>query len=470
MMKTLSLLLFPLFVFGTSPNQTEETTPILPGSHLPFEVSIELANFSLPAGLHSGVEAVYDGKWILFAGRTNGLHGFNATNNFPPAFQNTLVYVIDPANGTVFYKDLNDPSSGLTQKEVDLLSVTSPQSYQHKKTLYMTGGYGIDRATGLFNTKPYLTAINLPGLVQWVLSGVPLKSSIRQLEHPIFQVTGGYMDRGDGGLTLLIFGQNFTGQYTPGSNGEYIEQVRRFYIHDDGKKLSVHIKKSLPEVRDPNYRRRDLNIIPIVRNLIGESVPSFAALSGVFTIPGGIWTVPVLIDIKGTAEMNNPHSPATFKQGMNNYVCPTLGLYSGHFGSMYIVLFGGLSYGYFDSNGFQTDEEIPFINQVTTITYDQHAQFSQYLMDAAYPVIPSNFSNPGNPLLFGAGAFFFRSEALCSYDNGVVKYDDIPKDRTLMGYIVGGIMSTLPNTSQNSDSAASPYIFKVWLKKRITSF
>ena len=33
----------------------------------------------------------------------------------------------------------------------------------------------------------------------------------------------------------------------------------------------------------------------------------------------------------------------------------------------------------------------------------------------------------------------------------------------MIGYIVGGIMSTLPNTNVRSDTAASPYIFKVTL-------
>jgi hypothetical protein len=33
----------------------------------------------------------------------------------------------------------------------------------------------------------------------------------------------------------------------------------------------------------------------------------------------------------------------------------------------------------------------------------------------------------------------------------------------VVGFIVGGIQSTLPNTTAESDSAASPYIFTVTL-------
>lgn len=461
-------LAFHLHIFAISPNQTDTVSPIYSGANLPFQVSVELADFALPNGYHSGVKGIYEGKWLLLAGRTNGMHGFGPTDNFPPSQQNTTVYVVDPLTRIVYSKDLTDSSSGLTQAEIDLLSVTSPQGYQRKSTLYMTGGYGVDTATGDFTTKPFLTAIDIPGLMEWVINPsptVPARTSIRFLENPIFQVTGGYMARGDGNLMLLIFGQNFTGQYTTGSNGVYSEQVRRFYINDNGKTISVKIKKSLPEIRDPSYRRRDLNVIPIVRDLMGESVPSFVALSGVFTELGGIWTVPVMININGKSEMEDPLKTSTFKQAMNNYAAPVLSMYSGHFGSTYMTLFGGLSFGYFDSSGFQTDEEIPFINQITTVQYDQKAQFSQYLMDATYPVILSTASNPGNVLLFGAGATFIPLNILSTYDNGVIKYDHLHKGRSLMGYIVGGIQSTVPNTSSISDSAASPYIFKVYLQK-----
>jgi len=50
---------------------------------------------------------------------------------------------------------------------------------------------------------------------------------------------------------------------------------------------------------------------------------------------------------------------------------------------------GGISFGYFDNGVFQTDGELPFINQVTTIRIDPQGRFTQYLMDAEYPVILS---------------------------------------------------------------------------------
>ncbi len=467
----------PLFSFFTvvsfcnlaavNPNQTETTSPIYPGSELPFSIDIEEADFSLPNGIHSGVTAIHDGKWLLLAGRTNGLHGFDATDNFPPSQQNTTVYVVDPKKKKVYTRSLKDAGSGLSQKQIDSLSVVSPQSYQDGKTLYMTGGYGINTANGTFSTKNALTAIDIPGLMDWVMEPKHSKKAkyyIRQIFDPIFQVTGGYMTKNSDGLTLLIFGQNFEGPYTDSSNGVYLEQIHRFIIDGDTKKLTIKKKETLPETRNPNYRRRDLNVVPIVLKEDWDACQSFLALSGVFTEAGGIWTVPVFITKNGKAYMPNPSDPDTFKQGMNNYASPTICLFSNENRKSYTILLGGLSYGFFQDGTFQKDEDIPFINQVTTIRIDKHKKFKQYLMDAEYPVILSTGSNPGNQLLFGAGAKFMPVK-LPDYKNGVIKLDLLKCKRELIGYIVGGIASTLTFTNTRSDSMASSYIFKVYLTK-----
>lgn len=446
---------------ATSANQTADLSPIFSQDSLPFTIGIEQESFSLPNGLHSYVSAIYDGKWLLLAGRTNGLHGFeNTDDNFPPRKQNTVVYVVDPLKQTVHSRGLDDPTSGLTQEQIDLLSVTSAQSFQDGKTLYISGGYGVDSSNGEFSTKSALTAIDIPLLMKWVKK--PTKSNaahlaIRQTFDPILQVTGGYMTSVDSGLTtLLIFGQNFTGYYTDSSNGNYTQQVRRFKIVDNGRTLQVVKQQYFPS--NPNYRRRDLNVVPIIQ----DEGKAFVALSGVFTLDTGIWTVPVTIQNNGDSYMPDPSLPDTFKQGMNNYVCPTASLYDSSKKNMYILLMGGISFGYFSHGVFKTNAEIPFINQVTTVKINKHGHYTQYLMDNKYPVIRSTWSNPGRKLLFGAGAAFFPSDNISTYSNGVIKFNKI-KASIVLGYIVGGIMSTMHNTQSNSDSAASPYIFKVIL-------
>lgn len=447
-------------------NQTPTTTPIITDQSLPFGVHLELADFELPNGLQSYAFAIFQGKWLFIDGRTNGLHDFSSgDDNFPPSAQNKVVYVVDPIAKTVFSRSLHDPSSGLSQRQIDLLSVTSPQSYYQDDTLYITGGYGVDSATGEFSTKDCLTAINIPGLMHWVMNPSPSETAsqhIRQLFHPIFQVTGGYMTKIRDNPTLLVFGQNFKGYYHSDSNGLYTQQVRRFNIIDDGTKLGVRVLSSRPGYPQPAFRRRDLNVVPIIHYEGGRYHQQLIAFSGVFTIPGGIWTVPVVINSRGKCTMDSPYLPGTFKQGMNNYVCPTVGMFSKKSGNMYTIFLGGISYGYFEDGQFTTDPEIPFINQITTVKYDKEGNFSQYLMDAEYPVIISTQSNPGNRLLFGAGAQFIPVNEELFYGNGVLNFD-LLKEPVLVGYVVGGIQSTVPNTNGPSDTAASPYIFKVFI-------
>jgi hypothetical protein len=449
-------------------NQTPDVSPIFPQDSLPLRITIEQADFSLPSGVQSYVAGTFGGRWLILAGRINGLHGFDPNNNFPPNEQNSTVFVVDPVQETVAMRLLTAPGSGLTQSQVDLLSVTSAQSYQVGNTLYMTGGYGVDTSTGNFSTKDALTAIDVPGLMQWVDNTSPGDTAaqhIRQIHDPVFQVTGGQMRLGTGGVTMLMLGQNFVGDNVF-VDGTYTEQVRRFRISDNGVTLSVAPLSPLPAIPDANYRRRDLNVVPLIRD--GNDA-GWAALSGVFTPGNGVWTVPVQIAGDGTPSMADPTNPSTFKQGMNGYASANFGAYSPSTRQMYTVLLGGISFGYFAGGAFVTDAELPFINQVTTIRQSPDGVVSQYIMNSEYPFIASTGSNPGNQLLFGAGAHLFAAAGVPVYGNGVMDLDQLGGSRPrVIGYIVGGIMSTLPNTNAQSDTAASPYIFKVTLKSTLT--
>lgn len=318
-------------------NQTPNVTEPLSEDSLPYRVTLELADFILPAGLHSFAYAVYQGEWLFIAGRTNGLHDVNNTdpteNSFPPSAQNTLVYVVNPTTGKSYFRSLYDPSSHLSQAQIDLLSVSNPLFHQtkNKKVLYLVGGYGIDNLTNTMGTKSTLTAIDVPNLIKWVKKPTGSKSALKCMRftsHPILQLTGGVMLQADEHQPhLLAFGQNFDGNYTTASNGTYSRQIRPIQIIDDGKTLFVHPHKQ-PDP-NPNYRRRDLNVVPIIKKQENTYITSYTALSGVFTPPDiddtpGAWTVPIEINRDGSSKMLDPNDPNTLAQAMNNYSCPTL--------------------------------------------------------------------------------------------------------------------------------------------------
>jgi hypothetical protein len=451
--------------WAVAQNQTATLNQVAPGNvfpfSVPFSVQIQTA-FVMPSGLQSFVLGTYQGQWLLLSGRINGLHGFGNSNNFPPDTQNTAVVVVNPAKHTVTTRLLTDAESGLTQAQIDLLTVTGAQFFQSGTTLYMCGGYGFDTATNNFTTKAALTAIDVPGLIQWVTKPRPgntAAENISSVSNPIFQESGGVMVEESPGHALLVFGEDFEGAITVSSTGTYSGQVRRFIIQGSGSRLRVTPQTASPVSPNTDFDRTDLNVVPSIEH----NQQGFTALSGVFTPGFGVWTVPVNINSVGVPTEANPNLVATFKQGMNNFACPTLQLYSSKKDTFYSMQMGGISYGFFQNNTFETDAELPFINQVTTIRCDSNGMYSQFLMAGQYPVTLSTGSNPGNPLLFGAGATFIPAAGLRTYSNGVLRLDNLGTKPVLAGYIVGGIQSTLPNTNTESDTSASPYVFSVTL-------
>ncbi|MEX2171619.1 MAG: hypothetical protein WD851_20035 [Pirellulales bacterium] len=455
------LILFPAGVRAA--NQTPDLSAIDLTGNVPYRIQLRQFDFGpeeMPT-LQSYAAGVHDGKWVLISGRTNGLHGFtnNSSTNFPAAAQNREVWVIDPVSRQSWSRPLDDPTSGLSEATILSLTPTNTQFYQRADRLYMTGGYGVAPAGG-FNTFDTLTAIDLPDMIDWVVSGAGSASAaMRQIADPAFKVTGGAMYEIDG-RTHLVFGQDFVGGYNPSKNGTYTNQVRSFNIVDDGVLLSVNTPSSTTP--DPAYRRRDLNVFPAIRSGPGGLENELVVLSGVFTETNGAWTVPVEVDATGQTTMADPNLPSTFKQGMNNYHSAKLGLYSEGSGAMHEVLFGGISLQYIDpvTGLIATDDNFPFINEITSVAIDAAGNYTQHLLGE----FPELLDNEGKRLRFGANAEFFHAEGVPIYDNGVIKFDELT-GQTVLGYIFGGIAANAPHVRgvPGAASAASDLIFEVVL-------
>jgi len=450
-------------------HQTNSFSPVLLNSRLPYRLAVQPYGFGaaqLPT-LHSYAAGRADGKWVLIAGRTNGLHGFEsvAANNFPAASQNREVWVIDPVARQSWRRSLEDPSSDLTPTEINSLTPTNNQFYQRGDRLYMTGGYGLQlelpNGSPLNGTFDTLSAIDLPGIAEWAMGGSgTARDHIRQISDSLFRVTGGAMHEIDG-RTHLVFGQNFQGNYTPGTNGIYTNQVRSFDIFDDGTTLAI--ANPLSSTPNAAYRRRDLNVVPVIQpGTGGELNEELVALSGVFTTSNGVWTVPVRIDSQGNPTMSDPASSDTFKQGMNGYHSAKLGLYAETLGEMHVLTFGGISLQFLNTltGQVETDNGMPFVNDFASIVIDSTGQFSQHRI-GEFPVMTDV---QGNRLRFGANAEFFPAEGIETFENGVIKLDALGQPTTL-GYIFGGIAANGPHTRgvPGVTSVASNVIFEVTL-------
>jgi hypothetical protein len=437
-------------------NQTATVSPIDVSGSLPYQISVQSYDFGaadLPT-LQSYAAGVYQGKWVLIAGRTNGLHSFenSGSANFPANFRNQDVWVIDPISKQSWHRSLATDSSVTAQMLSDLTPANT-EFTQVGDRLYMAGGY-----TGSGTTNA-LSAIDLPGLANWVISGAGQAANyIRQVHDNNFQVTGGAMYAMNGRMHL-VFGQNFTGGYIPGKDGAYTQQVRSFDIVDNGTTLGFANLTSTSQA--PDYRRRDLNVYPAVKRNPDRTLgQGLVALSGVFTLTNGAWTVPVAIDSNGNPTMADPNAPGTFKQGMNNYHSAKIGLFSESTNQMHEMLFGGISLEDYDrtTQTFVVDNNLPFINQITSIVADQNGNYSQHLLGEFPTILDQN----GNRLRFGTDAEFFLAPGVPTYDNGVIKMDLLTQQQTI-GYIFGGIFSNMPNTRgvAGAFSGASNDIFEM---------
>lgn len=452
-------------------HQTSTFTPIQSAAGLPYRISVqpyEFGSAQLP-GLHSYAAGHYNGKWVLMSGRTNGVHDLDQAGeqSFPPESQNRDVWVIDPVTRQSWHRSLGnptsgvtDPASGLTPEQIASLTATNNQFEQVGRRLYIAGGYGLN-TIGEFTTFDMLTAVDLPGLVDWVVTGAGHAADhMRQFTNPTTSVTGGAMYE-MGGRMHIVFGQDFEGPYSPRSDGAYTRQVRSFDIVDDGTDLSIANVTQTTAVSA--YRRRDLNVVPVVRSDgMGGEKEGLVALSGVFTTSFGAWTVPVEIDADGIPTMANPSAPTTFKQGFNGYHSAKLGLYSEASGEMHELLLGGISVQFRDelTGDIVTDNDMPFVNDLTSIVVGADGAYSQHHLGYFPEVLDGN----GKRWRFGANAEFFAAEGVDAFGNGVIKLDQLA-GRTTLGYIFGGIMTNGPHTRGFPDvtSTASFRVFEVVL-------
>lgn len=462
-------------------HQTSTTSPIVVGG-LPYEVQLSRYDaehtFERPA-VHSFVAGEHDHQWVVIGGLSNGLHGFDIDNDtIPERKQNADVWVIDPVAKTSWRRSLvpGEENSGLTEEQLLSIYTANAQFEQVGDRLYVTGGFGDDDVLdpSSRDTFDYLTAFDLPGLVDWAKGGSgQAVDHIRQAQDDLFKVTGGDMAHIDGKMHL-VFGQDFNQPYAGNSvNGEYTKQVRTFTIQDDGQTLEfTEVQSTAPE---DHFRRRDLNVYPTITDNEGSLEPGLTVLSGVFTTTRGAWTVPVEIDADGNPAQvdhgNDPlnaggeldDDPAVFKQGMNNYHSAKLGMFSETSGAMHELLFGGITLQEYDeeTGEFVTDNQLPNTSQISAVVRDASGGYQQHYV-GAYPEIYTDEEDP-QLMRFGSNAEFFLAEGISTYENGVINLDALPFGETTLGYIFGGLITNAPHVFGNplALSSASGEIFEV---------
>ncbi len=414
----------------------------------PFNIQLEPLNIPNVGGLQSYAFGQHDGKWLIIGGRLDGLHRRQPFATFDIAGHNNQLIVIDPST----LQKWSAPLASLPVAMQEQLSSTNMQFIQEGDFLYLVGGYGYSNTAGDHITYNKLTAVELPEVISAVVNGTPFAGYFRQITDAPFAVTGGHLSK-IYDTYYLVGGQRFEGRYNPmgpthgpGFVQEYTDQIRKFKINDDGNTLTVNY---LPSITDTDQlHRRDYNVAP---QIMPNGQEGATAFSGVFQKTVDLpYLNCVNIDSSGYAANN------AFSQHYNHYHCAFLPLYSASANEMHTVFFGGIAQ-FYDSLGILVqDNNVPFVKTIARVTRNANGVMAEYKLPIEMPD------------LLGASSEFIPLETLPTYANDVIKLDELPADKTLVGYIYGGIASSAANVfwiNTGTESSASSQIYKVFVTK-----
>lgn len=414
----------------------------------PFDIILEPVNVAELGGLQSYAYGQHDGKWLIIGGRLDGLHRRQPFAAFDEAGHNTQLIVVDPISLQKWTSSITSLSTALQEQ----LKSTNMQFYQVDKYLYLIGGYGYSATLGDHTTFSNLSAVDVPATINAIINGTSFESSFRQISDAQFQVTGGRLEKINNTF-YLVGGQKFIGRYNPmgpdhgpGFVQEYTDQIRKFTLSDDGSTITINHLASITDT--DNLHRRDYNV---TAQIMPDGTEGLTAFSGVFQKTINLpFLNSVTIDSAGYT-VNN-----AFTQHYNHYHCAHFPIYSTINNEMNTVFFGGIAQ-YYDSAGVLVqNNDVPFVKTIARVSRNASGVMAEYKLPIEMPS------------LLGAGSELIPNENLPRFANGVIKYDDLTNDTTLIGYIYGGISSTAASiffTNDGTQSSASSQIFKVSLIK-----
>ncbi|MBU7570998.1 MAG: hypothetical protein KAF41_10170 [Flavobacterium sp.] len=157
--------------------------------------------------------------------------------------------------------------------------------------------------------------------------------------------------------------------------------------------------------------------------------------------------------VGGTYKVNNK-----FQQKLSHYHTAVLPMYDKTKNAMYTLFLGGIAQYYPDNNGkIISNKEVPFTKTISLISRVNGKVEETYLP----------LQMPG--YLGTAAEFIFAPDAIV-YKEGIADFNLLPKNETLIGYIVGGINSSDKNiffTNTGKESKANNTIIKVYLKRNL---
>lgn len=413
----------------------------------PYHIQLQARTIQGLPGLHSFAVGQTTQHWLLFGGRRDGIHARQPFNAFPATQANSQGFVVDPQTDTAYAFSLSSLPTAIQEQ----LSSTNPLFLQDGDYLLFVGGYGFSAISNQYLTYGSLLRIHLPNLLQAVQQGQTLVPHIERLVDTAFALTGGQMGK-LGGDYLLVGGHFFAGRYNPmgpnngpGFTQRYSNQIRKFKLSAPGMPLQISSYSTLTDAT--HLHRRDYNLLP---QTFAGNQPGYMISSGVFQYTADL---PYLYPVDITAEGITPRQ--NFEQKLSHYHSARVAMYHAASGVNHNLFLGGLSQYYFDTAGqLLQDNNVPFVHTISRVSRDAQNNLFELVQPEQMPV------------RVGASAEFVVNPALPQLPSEQILLPAQPTDTLLLGHIVGGIVSPVPNAfTQNNTgvTAASAQVYAVRL-------
>lgn len=480
--RALLALALPLALWGLGCKGPVSPKPTLLVADVPFQLSLEPFQIEGLVGLHSVAYGTHDGKLVVLAGRRDGMHTFPPQRGegaevraFPPDEANDTVYVVDLTARRVLGKG---SVNALPARIANQLRAANVQYFTRDGRLYIVGGYAPTPDRSSMKTLDQVLAIDLAALIGRVTGNRPLdeafaREAIAVGSHPAVAVTGGHIGL-LGDRVLLAFGHLYNGLYTTGgglAQQEYSQSVRELSFTLDGTAVNIDYIGKDPDppptepqpVPDGPYHRRDYTLLPA---LAPDGSPRIAAYGGVFK--GGRmegYVHPIYITAASGAGSGNSAGKLSFRmtedttssQLLSQYEAAAIPIYSRSRQAMYTTFFGGISQYYWDAqaralrrdppnfNVTPVIDGLPFISSISTLRVDGKANGDFLHVEEAFPPVggePRCGTDAVKAPYLGANSFFVAAPGGAAKGT-VIALDEITKP-TVIGYVIGGIASTLP--------------------------
>lgn len=413
----------------------------------PFSYNVILDTINMPGlpGIHSYAFAVSDNKWLIIGGRQDGLHARQPFASFPEAENNTDIFVIDVNTHQFWSTSVNSLPVNLKEQ----LQSTNTNYYQDADTLTIIGGYAYSASAGERITFPYLTTIQISGLINSIINDEPITPFFKQIYDEVFAVTGGELGK-IGNTYYLIGGQRFDGDYNPMGHPTYVQTytdaIQSFKLNNIGASINYY---DYAKVEDPlHLHRRDYNLLP---QIFPDGTLGYTISSGVFQ---QFIDLPFLYPVDIT---ESGHTAITsFNQYLCNYHTAHAPLFDSITNTMHTLFFGGISQYYYNDGVLYEDDNVPFVKTISGISRYADGSLVEFVLPTEMPGFK------------GASAEFIAISDLVNNNNEIIQLNKLTADTTIIGYILGGIYSPSINPfslNQTNTTYADNSIYAVKLVK-----